>query len=100
MSKHYILEWKEPKEGWLMEWAMGVETANRHLASDHLKNKKWEDVHISTVFLGLDHSFWEWEPLLYESMVFGWKRDQFQERYSTYDEALEWHEKIKKVAIK
>lgn len=99
MSKHYILEGKEPKEAWLMEWAVWFETANRHLASDHLKNKKWEDIHISTVFLGLDHSFWEWEPLLFETMIFGWKHDSYQERYSTYDEALEWHEKAKILSI-
>lgn len=60
---------------------------------------------ISTVFLGLDHSWGEGPPLLWETMIFaeGFKGnnefEDYQERYSSYDEALIGHyeamEKVK-----
>ena len=52
------------------------------------------DVLVSTVFLGLDHNFEGGIPLLYETMIFqkGKSRD-YQDRYSTKEEALEGHER-------
>lgn len=47
---------------------------------------------VSTVFLGVDHSFGSGPPLLYETMVFG--SEEFaneQERYTTRAEALAGH---------
>lgn len=35
---------------------------------------------ISTVFLGVDHNFGKGPPILWETMVFGGKLDQYQER--------------------
>jgi hypothetical protein len=54
---------------------------------------------ISTVFLSMDHSYclpWETNksPVLFETMVFGGKHDGYQERYYTYDEAAEGHQRI------
>lgn len=47
---------------------------------------------ISTVFLGLDHSFDSKKQLLFETMIFGeGAGDQYQTRCSTWDEALEMH---------
>lgn len=57
--------------------------------------------YVSTVFLGLDHSFGDGPPLLFESMAFEAEEKEFfigdkmhkyheelmQERYSTWDEA-------------
>jgi hypothetical protein len=50
------------------------------------------DIHISTVFLGLDHSFTRngW-PILFEMMIFGGSLDQFQNRCATWDEAEAMH---------
>lgn len=55
----------------------------------------WEEgeVRVSTVFLGLDHSYWDGPPILFETMVFGGALDQEQERYATEEEALAGHER-------
>lgn len=47
---------------------------------------------VSTVWLGLDHSFGYGPPLIFETMVFGGPEDQYQERYSTVEEARIGHE--------
>jgi hypothetical protein len=64
----------------------GDESQNRHVAKT-----KGPGCKISTVFLGLDHSFGEGKPLLFETMVFGGKFDQETNRYSTWDEAEAGH---------
>ena len=62
-----------------------------------VKQEYIDDVFVSTVFLGLDHSFpWNEDktPVLWETMIFGGEHDQnYQERYSSYEEALEGHQK-------
>lgn len=61
------------------------------------RNLRWDDVDgvtVSTVFLGLDHNFgWEGPPILWETMIFGGEHDQYQERYSSADEAEIGHER-------
>jgi hypothetical protein len=51
-------------------------------------------VEVSTVFLGIDHSFGRGEPILYETMIFGGKHDQYQYRYRTRKDAKEAHDRI------
>ena len=51
------------------------------------------DVQVSTVFLGLDHRFGDGTPILFETMIFGGEHDEYQERYETWDEALEGHKR-------
>lgn len=51
------------------------------------------DVRVSTVFLGLDHSFMSEIPILWETMIFGGEHDQYQERYESYEEALIGHQR-------
>lgn len=46
---------------------------------------------VSTVFLGLNHRFGPGPPLLFETMIFGGKRDQAMWRYSTWAEAEAGH---------
>ena len=87
---HYILKDKEIIEANLMDWALWFETADRHVAKDEVG-----EVRISTVFLGLDHSFLGGSPLFFETMVFGGKLDQEMERYSTWQEAEAGHEAMK-----
>lgn len=49
---------------------------------------------VSTVDLGLDHSFGIGEPLYYETMIFGDDRfEDYQVRYSTKKEAKKGHKK-------
>ena len=61
------------------------------------------DVSVSTVFLGMDHSFNGGTPVLFETMIFGGEYDQYQERYCTWDEAERGHkiacELFNKIAI-
>lgn len=54
---------------------------------------------ISTVFLCLDHQYdQDGPPLLFETMIFplGTFTNIFSQRCSTWDQALEMHEKAKK----
>ena len=69
-------------------WAKWFETANRHVAKNQIGA-----VRVSTVFLGLDHSFDEGPPLLFETMIFGGTHDEEQWRYATWDEAVAGHRK-------
>jgi hypothetical protein len=78
-------------------WSKWFEKAERHVGNDFLDN----DVHVSTVFLGLDQNFSdEGPPLLFETMIFGGPNDQYQDRYATKEEALEGHAKAVKLASK
>lgn len=49
------------------------------------------DALVSTVWLGLDHSYDNGEPVIFESMIFGGDRDEYSERYSTLEEAQQGH---------
>ena len=56
-----------------------------------------DDIMVSTVFLGLDHSFGYSPPLLYETTIFGGEHDEFQERYLTREEAKRGHKRACKL---
>jgi hypothetical protein len=50
------------------------------------------DTHISTVWMGIDHSFWDHgPPVIFESMLFGGEFSGEMRRYHTEAEALEGH---------
>ncbi len=70
-------------------WARSFERHNRTIAYDMIGDKL-----VSTVFLGIDHSFGLTdEPTLFETMVFtppSWG-DEKCERYSTWDQAMTGH---------
>lgn len=54
---------------------------------------KEKNIHISTIFLGLDHSFSkDNKPILWETMVFSNKTDIDMERYSSHDAAIAGHQ--------
>lgn len=91
----------------VIKWAEWFERADRHVAKTDigipawkywlgklLKIKNWEPVQISTVFLGLDHSFGGDIPILFETMVFGGNYDMDQERYATWDDAEKGHKQM------
>lgn len=59
-----------------------------------------DDVMVSTVWLGIDHSFSDdGPPIIFETMVFGGKYDQEQWRYSTEEQAMAGHEEVVKLVF-
>lgn len=87
---HYILDGKRPVKVDMVTWAKWFETANRKVANDVIA-----DFHVSTVFLGMDHSWGNGLPDLFETMVFHPDGDEPNiegletKRYTTWQEA-EW----------
>lgn len=82
--RYYILDGHEPK------------AVNSYLDWDsfenvHVSKTEIGDISVSTVFLGVDHSFGEGSPVLFETMIFGGEHDGYQERYCTWDEAEAGH---------
>jgi hypothetical protein len=72
-----------------LEWARRFEFSDERVVA---KTDR-QGFHISTVFLGIDHSS-EPPPLLFETMIFRGGvggDDVYSERYSTWDEALAGH---------
>ena len=59
-----------------------------------------DGVSVSTVFLVLDHSFEAGgPPVLWETMIFGGIHDQDQNRYTSYEAALEGHAQMVELAL-
>lgn len=88
---NYILDeqGKPVREPDILKWAHWFEKADRHVAKD-----KFGKVQVSTVFLGIDHNFHaNGPPVLFETMIFGGPHDQYQERYSTKEDAIAGHRK-------
>jgi len=78
----------------ILEWGKWMETADRHVADDELDG----GVRVSTVFLGLDHAFHGPPPILWETMVFGGPHDQYMDRYSSREAAIEGHKRVVQMA--
>jgi hypothetical protein len=76
----------------MMEWA---ELFEQRVEAGHwwrIGQTKVGDVEISTVWMGIDHSFWgDGPPLIFETMVFGGPLSGECERYSTKEEARDGH---------
>jgi hypothetical protein len=71
----------------LMEWAQWFEQdGNRRVAEDTI-----DGFYVSTVFLGLDHSFSGTVPLVFETMVFADGNGELFGRYPSWDQALGGH---------
>jgi hypothetical protein len=71
----------------LHEWGQWFETFDRHVRLTEFDNGD----RVSTVFLGIDHSFHGGTPILFETMIFGGPHDGYQERYETWDDAVLGH---------
>lgn len=82
--RHYDKNGK-PME--MMAWALALES-DRRVGLDVLE----DGTRVSTVWLGLDHSFGDGPPLIFETMVnlpkHGWTD---QVRYSTLEQAEDGH---------
>lgn len=86
---HFILDGKDPVlANNPMMWVGWFETANRMVAKTVISPN---EIEVSTVFLGLNHSFGWGAPLLFETLVFGGACDGLMDRYSTWDEAEAGH---------
>lgn len=76
----------------LLEWAQWFETAERHVADDSV-----EGYRVSTVFLGMDHSFspGDGPPVVFETMIFAPVGDyEAMDRYCTWEEAEAGHREM------
>lgn len=73
----------------LMTWARMFENPANRIVARTLVGP----VLVSTVFLGLDHSFGDGDPVLFETMVFDAEADDnWMCRYCTWEEAVRGHE--------
>jgi hypothetical protein len=92
---HYILDEAgnpQPCDDVLV-WARWFQTADRHVAQDMDEGKDARPVRISTVFLGLDHSFnLAGPPILWETLVFGGPLDGEMIRYTSREKAWQGHQ--------
>lgn len=79
-----------------MDWYKGQNTEEGFDAKKRVaKSIIDEDCNVSTVFLHIDHAYTsDSPPILFETMVFGGRYDQYQERYSTWEEAEAGHQRV------
>ncbi len=94
MTMYYILDDKKhPVLADFATWSQWFETAQSDIARMTCYTELTDDVHVSTVFLSIDHRFdGNGAPILYETMVFGGPLSDSQERYTTRQEARLGHE--------
>lgn len=78
----------------LEEWAQAFGVTERRVARTEVA----PGVVVSTVFLGIDHSFGHGLPLVFETMIFGGKHDEDQWRYSAWEEAEAGHQRAVEAA--
>lgn len=93
MTRFYALRDGQPVRVGAHEWATWFETSaqERVVARDEVR----KDVSVSTVFLGIDHSFTAGDaPVLWETMVFGGTYDELQRRYTSREDAVNGHAEI------
>lgn len=74
----------------LLEWGIMFEKASERTVA----KTTFGDVTVSTVFLGIDHSFGDGPPLLFETMIFGGEFDDDLRRYETWSEAEQGHQEM------
>ena len=92
----YILEGKEPKAIPFMDisvWGEFLENGDRVVA-----HSEDGEVGVSTIFTGFNYAFGGGPPIVFETMIFGGEHDQYQWRYSTWDEAVAGHREACKLA--
>jgi len=83
----------------LLQWGRWMEIAARHVALTVFPGGR-----VSTIFLGLDVNFWrrpedvplDYQPLLWETIVFRGGEIEEQRRYTSRADALEGHRALVK----
>lgn len=102
MMGHYILgeDGRTPVLAPLLVWASAFERGKQARPGSPTAGAGWArvahteigNVRVSTVFLGLDHSFTEGgPPVLFETLVFGGEHDEEMSRYTTWEDAEQGH---------
>lgn len=74
-------------EEWV-QWSSKGFKAPKRIAQDFFNDNQ---VNVSTVFLGIDHGFFGNKSLWFETMVFGGPMNGYQDRYESWEEAMEGH---------
>lgn len=89
-DKYILVDKKAVPCNDVMKWATWYEASRnvRRVASTEAHG-----VRVSTIFLGLDRSFGEGKPLLFETMIFGGPHGEYQDRCTTWEEAEAMHAK-------
>lgn len=77
-----------------IEWGRWFETSDRSVA-----RFTFGSIDVSTVFLGLDHSFGVGPPLLFETLIFGGEHEGEMRRYATREAALAGHRQMCLLAL-
>lgn len=85
MSDWYDMDGK-PMD--MIAWSKKYEGLKRRVAFTELPG----GVRVSTVLLGLDHSFGAGKPVIFETLVFNGPHDGDTDRYETRKEAEAGHE--------
>ena len=75
----------------LNTWTKWLETPQRIVEDTQLIDAAGNHVRICTAFLGVDVSFGDGEPILFETVVLGGPYDWELYRYGTWEEAEEGH---------
>lgn len=79
----------------IVAWGRWFQTAERRVAQDFDEGDPAKQIRVSTVFLGLDHSYIDGgPPVLWETMVFGGALDGACDRYTSKDDALKGHQRM------
>jgi hypothetical protein len=91
MSKWYILD-NNNKPIPATSIIEAAEWLEKNPERKAVKQENIGDIFVSTVFLGLDHAWNSTTPILWETMIFGGEHDQYQERYTSHEDALKGHE--------
>ena len=104
MSEYYILTDSKqcvPCDGNTM-WASAWSKSSK-VKCDVIKPSRlffWrKSSFVSTVFLGINHNWGrdrDSHPILFETIVFGGKHNDLCQRYETYNEAVNGHERVLK----
>lgn len=81
----------------IIEWGRWFEKIENRKVENTVVS---EGVEVSTVFLGIDHNFMPHSspPILWETMIFGGEHAEWQERYSSYDDAVAGHWRAVRIA--
>ncbi len=88
LRKFYILKDKKPVLATdFIEYALWMDDdKNRIVEKTEIGN-----ILVSTVFLGIDHSWGGGSPVLFETMIFGGEYDEHQQRYCSWEAAEKGH---------
>jgi hypothetical protein len=94
MSEWAMLKDKKVVRGEMMECAKWLEShpETKRVAATLIPFEGGE-IRVSTVFLGLNHS-WDQRPLWFETMVFEGPNDGDMERYETFEQAEFGHDEM------